>query len=241
MSQGKYKVLVANRGEIAIRVLRAARELGWSTVSVYTAGDASHTGYADEAVRLESVTDYMDASTIVAIAQRNHCSHVHPGYGFLSESPALCEALANCAPTVTFIGPAQETLRIASDKMLSRDMATSLNVNVSPGTRVSSATDVLAFARDAGYPVMIKALDGGGGRGIRVVSKEEELEEAFKRCLGESPSKQVFAEKALVGSGWKHVEVQIIGDGTGSVNHFWERECSVQRRCVLQSYMFSQI
>ena len=105
-----------------------------------------------------------------------------------------------------------------------------LKVSIAPGHRVSSSQDVLGFGQQAGYPVMVKALDGGGGRGIRVVSKAEDVEEAYKRCLGESPSKQVFVEKALTGPGWKHIEVQIIGDGTGAVTHLWERECSVQRR-----------
>lgn len=151
--------------------------------------------------------------------------------------------------SITFIGPSPETLRISSDKILSRELATSLNVKVASGTRVSSSTDVHHFAQRIGYPVMIKALDGGGGRGIRIVRAGDEVEEAFKRCprvllkttssvvlilflrcLGESPSKQVFAEQALTGSGWKHVEVQIIGDGTGAVNQMWERECSIQRR-----------
>jgi pyruvate carboxylase len=135
--------------------------------------------------------------------------------------------------------------------MLSRNLATSLGINIAPGVRVASAADVRAFAQTVGYPVMIKALDGGGGRGIRVVDAEARVEEAFKRyvilfissiivfsiialsgifrCLGESPSKQVFVERALTGPGWKHIEIQVIGDGA-AVNHLWERECSVQRR-----------
>ncbi|RXW22219.1 hypothetical protein EST38_g3634 [Candolleomyces aberdarensis] len=224
------KVLVANRGEIAIRILRSARELGWSTVAVYLSNDASHAGYADEAVKLESVGDFMNVEVIAATASRAKCTHVHPGYGFLSENPELSQALSKCAPAITFVGPSPDTLRIASDKMLSRELATALKVNIAPGRRVSSSQDVLAFGQQVGYPVMIKALDGGGGRGIRVVSRAEEVDEAFKRCLGESPSKQVFVEKALTGPGWKHIEVQVIGDGTGGVNHLWERECSVQRR-----------
>lgn len=176
------------------------------------------------------------------------CTHLHPGYGFLSESPALPRALAK-AGSVVFIGPSPETLQIASDKMLSRNLATSLDVNVAPGVRVNCVADIHAFARGIGYPVIIKALDGGGGRGIRVVDSEASVEEALKRSgrylicvvlggclqhllfrtLGESPSKQVFVERALAGPRWKHIEVQIIGDGV-SVNHLWERECSIQRR-----------
>ncbi|PPR04770.1 hypothetical protein CVT24_007086 [Panaeolus cyanescens] len=225
------KVLVANRGEIAVRILRAATELGWGTVAIYTDNDPSHAAFATEAVKLKSVAEYMDVNEIVRVTVQTKCTHVHPGYGFLSENPELPLALAKAtANNVVFIGPSPDVLRIASDKMLSRDLAGSLDVSIAPGVRVASAADVKSFAGTHGYPVIIKALDGGGGRGIRVVEVETAVDEAFKRCLGESPSRQVFAEKALVGAGWKHIEVQIIGDGTGVVNHQWERECSVQRR-----------
>ncbi|KAF9486231.1 carboxylase:pyruvate/acetyl-coa/propionyl-CoA [Pholiota conissans] len=223
-----HKLLVANRGEIAIRILRSASELGWTTVAIYTANDGSHASFANEAVELETVADFMKVETIVDIAGRTNCTHIHPGYGFLSESPALPRALAQ-AGSIIFIGPSPEALEISSDKMLSRNLATSLGVNIASGVRVKSAAEVRAFASSIGYPVIIKALDGGGGRGIRVVDTESGVEEAFKRCLGESPSKQVFVERALTGPGWKHIEVQIIGDGK-AVNHLWERECSVQRR-----------
>ncbi|KAF4616510.1 hypothetical protein D9613_008775 [Agrocybe pediades] len=220
------KVLVANRGEIAIRVLRAASELGWDTVALYTENDFSHDTFADQAIKLNTPADYLNVEAIVKAAVNAQCTHIHPGYGFLSESPALPLALDS---SITYIGPSPSTLRIASDKMLSRDLADSLNIPIAPGRRVQSAHEAQDFARSIGYPVIIKALDGGGGRGIRIVNEEGSLEEAFKRCLGESPSKQLFVEKALTGPGWKHVEVQIIGDGT-DVNHLWERECSVQRR-----------
>ncbi|KAF9554220.1 hypothetical protein CPC08DRAFT_753802 [Agrocybe pediades] len=220
------KVLVANRGEIAIRVLRAASELGWDAVALYTENDISHATFADEAVKLNTPADYLSVEAIVKAAVNTQCTHVHPGYGFLSENPALPLALDS---SITYIGPSPSTLRIASDKMLSRDLADSLNVPIAPGRRVQSSHEARDFARSTGYPVIIKALDGGGGRGIRIVNEEGLLEEAFKRCIGESPSKQLFVEKALTGPGWKHVEVQIVGDGT-DVNHLWERECSVQRR-----------
>jgi len=179
---------------------------------------------------------------------RTHSTHIHPGYGFLSESYELADECQ--AAGVTFIGPSAETLRVASDKMKSRELAVSLGVNVAPGNRIRTEEDVFQFARSVGYPVMIKALDGGGGRGIRIVRDPEHARDAFKRCvaksyrnftyldwscrcLGESPSQQLFIEKALTGEGWKHVEIQIVGDGTDVV-HLWERECSVQRRYVLQ-------
>ncbi|KAG6900229.1 hypothetical protein C0993_001048 [Termitomyces sp. T159_Od127] len=221
------KILVANRGEIAIRVLRSAAELDWATVAIYTDKDRSHATFADEAVKFDDVDDYLDIGKIVALAQRLECTHLHPGYGFLSESPALASALPT---SIVFIGPSVETLRISSDKLLSRALATSLAVKVAAGCDVSSSEDVHAFACSKGLPVIIKALDGGGGRGIRLVNSLDEIEEAFKRCLGESPSRRVFVEQALNGLSWKHVEIQIIGDGTGAVAHLWERDCSVQRR-----------
>ena len=119
--------------------------------------------------------------------------------------------------------------------MLSRELASSLGVPVAPGTQVSSVVDVHQFAKQLAphpFPIVIKALDGGGGRGIRLVNATEAVDNAFQRCLGESPSKQVFVERAFVGPGWKHVEVQVVGDGDGNVAHLWERECSIQRRCV---------
>ncbi|KAK7439776.1 hypothetical protein VKT23_017350 [Stygiomarasmius scandens] len=220
-------VLVANRGEIAVRVLRSARELGWSSVALYTENDASHAHYADEMIKLDSVSSYMDAKMMIDISLRTHSTHIHPGYGFLSESYELADECH--AAGITFIGPSAKTLRVASDKMKSRELAVSLGVNVAPGNRIRTEEDVFQFARSVGYPVMIKALDGGGGRGIRIVGDPEHVRDAFKRCLGESPSQQLFIEKALTGEGWKHVEIQIVGDGTDVV-HLWERECSVQRR-----------
>ncbi|KDQ60049.1 hypothetical protein JAAARDRAFT_32422 [Jaapia argillacea MUCL 33604] len=235
---GVPRVLVANRGEIAIRILRSARELGWDTVAVYTENDTSHTTFADQSVKLESTHHYTDVLTITNVVHKTECTHLHPGYGFLSESPSLPHALSNQIPRITFIGPSIETLTIASDKMRSRELAISQGVPVSPGVNISSPQDVRAFVshlvslhgKGGAWPVIIKALDGGGGRGIRIVEKDSDVEEAFKRCLGESPSGKLFVEKALSGPGWKHIEVQVVGDGTGEVKHLWERECSVQRR-----------
>ncbi|KAI0646556.1 hypothetical protein C8Q79DRAFT_909308 [Trametes meyenii] len=186
----------------------------------------------------------MDPEHIANVAQRAECTHVHPGYGFLSESPGLASLLQTPgspqaagttvdAANIVFVGPSVETLEIASDKMRSRELATSQGVPVAPGTHVSSVEDVRQFVgalREQAFPVVIKALDGGGGRGIRLVYTKDEIEDAFRRCVGESASQSVFVEKALVGSGWRHVEVQIVGDGRGAVTHLWERECSIQRR-----------
>ncbi|KAJ2915853.1 hypothetical protein MD484_g4574, partial [Candolleomyces efflorescens] len=172
-----HKVLIANRGEIAIRILRSARELGWLTVAVYTHGDASHAGYADEAVKLENVGEYMDVGTIAGIASR--C--VRPSNVEYKLTTGTELNVPMSIQAITFVGPSPDTLRIASDKMLSRELATALKVSIAPGHRVSSSQDVLGFGQQAGYPVMVKALDGGGGRGIRVVSKAEDVEEAYKR------------------------------------------------------------
>jgi len=236
-----YKVLVANRGEIAIRVLRAAAELGWDTLAIYSGSDVSHATFADDAVELDNVSRYMDAQYLVDIARRFNCTHVHPAYGFLSENADFAALLSQSSDAksspITFVGPPPDVLRTTSDKMLARNLATSLDVRVAPGVRVQSVDEVLSFvqsqarsANPCGYPVIIKALDGGGGRGVRIVHKESEVEDAFRRCLGESPSRQLFVEAAMIGPSWKHVEVQIVGDGTGQVTHLWERECSVQRR-----------
>ncbi|KAI0777206.1 hypothetical protein BD413DRAFT_514344 [Trametes elegans] len=227
------KLLVANRGEIAIRILRSATELGWRTVALYTEQDSSHATYADEAILLDSPARYMDPEHIADAARSAECSHVHPGYGFLSESPRLASLFASNGDHIKFVGPSVESLEIASDKMRSRELATSEGVPVAPGARVSSAGDVRNFTRGLGgsaFPIVIKALDGGGGRGIRLVNVDDDVEIAFDRCVGESASREVFVEKAFVGSGWRHVEVQIVGDGHGATTHLWERECSIQRR-----------
>lgn len=170
-------------------------------------------------------------------SRRTGCTHVHPGYGFLSESPKFASLFGSypadsksSGKPISFVGPSVEVLEIASDKMRSRELATSLGVPVAPGAHVASADDVQTFAKGNGFPVVVKALDGGGGRGIRLVNTTDEIENAFQRCIGESASRLVFAEKAFVGPGWRHVEVQIVGDGTGAVTHLWERECSIQRR-----------
>ncbi|KIJ63180.1 hypothetical protein HYDPIDRAFT_92999 [Hydnomerulius pinastri MD-312] len=219
------KVLVANRGE----------KLSWQTIALYTDSDTSHVAFADEAVKLGATSEYMIPETIARIARDNHCTHVHPGYGFLSESSLLAALLAQPPPgelPVMFIGPSVEALQLASDKMLSRELAVSLGIPVAPGASVKLVSEVIEFANNlsSGYPVIIKSLDGGGGRGIRVVTRDSEVEAAFNRCLGESPSRSLFVEKALTGPAWRHVEVQIVGDGTGDVIHLFERECSVQRR-----------
>lgn len=217
------------RGEVAVRVLSSARELGLYTIALYTTEDDAHLSYAHEGLQLPSASSYTDVSLLVSLCKENHVNLVHPGYGFLSESAGFSEQLA--AIGVSFIGPSPEILRQTGDKLSARKLAQVCGVPVLPALEkpVDDLANLRAFAKDAGLPIMIKAVDGGGGRGIRLVHHEKDLESNFRLATNESPSRQVFAEKAALG-GFRHVEVQILGDGLGNVRHFWERECSIQRR-----------
>ncbi|KAF3760915.1 hypothetical protein M406DRAFT_343069 [Cryphonectria parasitica EP155] len=223
------RLLVANRGEIAVRVLSSARELGLHTIAVSTADDNAHASYAHESIQLPSVSSYTDVGLLVSLCKEHRIDLVHPGYGFLSESAEFCKQLL--AARVTFIGPGPQILRQTGDKLSARRLAEEHGVPVLPalGEPVKDIEDSRRFAHEVGFPLMLKAVDGGGGRGIRLVRSEKDLEASFRRASNESPSNQVFAEKAAI-DGFRHVEVQIIGDGRGDVRHFWERECSIQRR-----------
>jgi acetyl/propionyl-CoA carboxylase alpha subunit/acetyl-CoA carboxylase carboxyltransferase component len=230
-------LLVANRGEIAIRVMRAAADLGVRCVAVYSDDDAAsrHTLQADEARSLGAVgpAAYLDIDRILDIAAETGCDAIHPGYGFLSENPIFarrCEAAG-----LHFVGPTPETLELFGDKAAARALAERLGLPVLPGTgRGISAADAAGFlaALGPGKAMMIKATAGGGGRGQRIVSDPAEVAEAYARCQSEAESAfgdgSLFAEELLRRA--RHVEVQIIGDGTGAVSHLWERECSIQRR-----------
>lgn len=227
-------ILVANRGEIALRVVRAAAELGLRTVAVRTRDDAAsaHTRRADEVRELpgEGVAGYLDADALIAAAKDAGAAAVHPGYGFLSENAAFA---AGCAAAgLAFVGPRPELLELFGDKARARDLARAAGVPVAPGT--GGAVDLAgaeAFAREHG-PVMLKALAGGGGRGMRVVEDPDEMAAAYERCRSEAlasfGSGDLYAEKYVPRA--RHVEVQVAGDGTGAVTHLWERDCSVQRR-----------
>ncbi|KAK5175518.1 uncharacterized protein LTR77_000657 [Saxophila tyrrhenica] len=223
------RLLVANRGEIAIRILTTARELNIHTIAVYTEDDANHAAYADEALLLQSPSDFTDISKVVELAISANVDSVHPGYGFLSENADFASELDEKG--MRFVGPSSDILRQTGDKLAARQLALSNNVPVLPASdnATSNLEEVRAFASSAGYPIMIKAVDGGGGRGIRLVRSPNELDDSFKRACGESPSGQVFLEKAAV-DGFRHVEVQVLGDEYGNVSHLWERECSIQRR-----------
>jgi pyruvate carboxylase len=179
---------------------------------------------------LRSPASYLDIPELVAVVKKHNIDTIHPGYGFLSESPDFARRMLEEAGALV-IGPGPEILTRTGDKLEARRLAEECHVPVLPALQdPTNEVDALqAFATSAGYPVIIKAVDGGGGRGIRLVRREEELAPLAKRALQESPSGKAFAEKAAI-DGYRHVEVQVIGDGKGNVRHLWERECSIQRR-----------
>ncbi|KXJ95612.1 carbamoyl-phosphate synthase L chain, ATP binding domain-domain-containing protein [Microdochium bolleyi] len=224
------RLLVANRGEIAVRVLAAARELGICAIAAYTKGDATHVIHASEAIELPSPASYLDIDHFVKLAKDANIDAVHPGYGFLSESAEFTSRMWEEAGVVV-VGPGWAVLDRTGDKLMARKLAVECHVPVCPAlqTPTNSLEDVQAFANRIGYPIMIKAVDGGGGRGIRLVRQPAGLENLLRRAIQESPSRQVFCEKAAV-DGFRHVEVQIVGDGSGQAAHLWERECSIQRK-----------
>jgi acetyl/propionyl-CoA carboxylase alpha subunit len=233
---GDAAVLVANRGEIAVRVIGAAAELGLRTVTVFSDDDAGalHVRRADLAHPLGGAgpAAYLDGARLVEIAVRSGCRFVHPGYGFLAEEPdfaATCEAAG-----LVFVGPTPEQLRILGDKTRARALAARCGVPTLLGTTgPASLADVQALldALPAGRGVMVKAVHGGGGRGARPVVDPADLEATFARCASEARAAfgrdALFAEELLPGA--RHVEVQVLGDGTGAVTHLWERDCSLQR------------
>lgn len=229
-------ILVANRGEIAIRILRTASDLGIETTAIYTTDDeqALHTRHADHPVDLgaEGVPAYLDHANILSIAQANACDAIHPGYGFLSESPEFAAACEKAG--VNFIGPSSETLQLFGDKAAARALAESCDVPVLPGiSRAITYAEAEAFLSELqGDAVMLKAIAGGGGRGMRPVMAKADLQEAFARATSEAQqafgSGALYIEELLPRA--RHIEVQIIGDGAGNVSHLWDRECSLQRQ-----------
>jgi acetyl/propionyl-CoA carboxylase alpha subunit len=222
--------LILLRGEIACRILATARELDIETYSLYTTDDASHTLNSIHAIQLPSAASYLDISKLIAVAKEHSIDAVHPGYGFLSESAEFAKRMWEEANAIV-IGPGWKTLARTGDKLQARSLAEECHVPVLPALNVPTdrIEDVHKFATEIGFPIIIKAVDGGGGRGIRIVRKGEDLAGLMERALRESPCGKVFAEKAAV-DGYRHVEVQIVGDGFGNVRHLWERECSIQRR-----------
>jgi pyruvate carboxylase len=233
-----HKLLAANRSEIAIRIFRAANELGLRTVAIYSQEDrlALHRFKADEAYRIGAgkgpVEAYLDISGIIALAKEKGVDAIHPGYGFLSENPAFARACQKAS--ITFIGPPPELLELLGDKIAARRLAASAGVPVLPGTEnpVKSVAEARTIAQEIGYPVIVKAAMGGGGRGMRVVRDGSQLETLLEEAQSEARSAfgdaSVFLEKYLRRA--RHLEVQILADQHGSLLHLYERDCSVQRR-----------
>ena len=231
------RLMVANRGEIAIRVMRTAREMGIASVAVYSEDDAQslHLRLADDAVVLDGVgaRAYLDVEAIVEAALGSDCDAVHPGYGFLSESAELSRRCDQVG--LTFVGPTPESLELFGDKAQARELARRLDVPVMAGSAgpvdVDEAREFLESLGD-GATMMIKAIAGGGGRGMRVVTDASHIPEAFERCQSEAAAAfgngDVLVERLMTNA--RHIEIQVIGDGRGGVSHLGERECSLQRR-----------
>jgi acetyl-CoA carboxylase biotin carboxylase subunit len=231
------KILVANRGEIAIRVMRTCRDMGIKTVAVYSEADrlSPHVHYADEAVCLgpaPSNQSYLLGDKIIAFAKELGVEGIHPGYGFLSENADFSEKVS--AAGITFIGPTPEAIRVMGSKLGAKEAVKAYGIPMVPGTPGAIDDPEIAkqIAREIGFPILIKASAGGGGKGMRVVQHEGELEEQMNRAISEAISSfgdgAVFIEK-YVGSP-RHIEIQVLADRHGNVVHLFERECSIQRR-----------
>ncbi|MEM7003261.1 MAG: biotin carboxylase N-terminal domain-containing protein, partial [Pseudomonadota bacterium] len=231
------KILIANRGEIACRVIKTAKKMGIKTVAVYSDPDAAamHVRMADEAVHLggaASADSYLRGDRIIEACKSTGATGVHPGYGFLSENAQFCDDLE--AAGITFIGPKPKAITSMGDKITSKLLAKDAGVNTIPGyTDVISGPDhAVEIAREIGYPVMLKASAGGGGKGMRVVYDDDECRDGFERATNEARTSfgddRVFAEKFIEEP--RHIEIQVLADQHGNVIYLGERECSIQRR-----------
>ncbi|MEP4947330.1 MAG: biotin carboxylase N-terminal domain-containing protein, partial [Flavobacteriaceae bacterium] len=231
------KVLVANRGEIALRVMRTAKKMGISTVAVFSEADrnAPHVRFADEAVCIgeaPSNKSYLLGDKIIEVALKLNVDGIHPGYGFLSENADFAEAVERNG--LTFIGPKSKAIRIMGSKLAAKEAVKAYNIPMVPGideaiTDVAKAHEI---ANKIGYPILIKASAGGGGKGMRIVEKEIDLESQMERAISEATSAfgdgSVFVEKYVTSP--RHIEIQVMADTHGKALHFFERECSIQRR-----------
>jgi len=231
------KILIANRGEIAVRIIRACREMGIKTVAVFSGPDreALHTQLADEAVCIGSakVSDsYLNMNNIICAAVEKKAQAIHPGFGFLSENSTFAAMCGEC--NIKFIGPSAQVIDALGNKSNARDMMIKAGVPVIPGSDgvVEDTSQAHEVAKKLGYPVMVKASAGGGGKGIRIVRSEEELDEAFESARSETikafGDDKMYMEKLVENA--RHVEVQILGDSYGNVLHLGERDCSLQRK-----------
>lgn len=231
------RVLVANRGEIAVRIIRACRKLGLESVAIYSDGDdnSPHIWAADSAVRIgaaPAAESYLNIARTLQVARATGCDALHPGYGFLSERAELATACE--AEGIRFVGPSDKVISLMGDKAEARRTAEKLGVPVVPGSSEAYQDPLLAAdrARQIGFPVLLKALAGGGGRGMRVVSDIESFQRQFRQAASEAQTAfgngGIYLER-FVGN-VRHIEVQVFGDTCGNVVHLWERDCSVQRR-----------
>jgi len=231
------KILVANRGEIALRIMRSLKEMGIATVAIYSEADRNslHVRYADEAVCVgppPSNESYLLGDKIIQICKELGVDGIHPGYGFLSENAAFCTAVTNAG--INFIGPSPESITVMGSKLAAKEAVKSYNIPMVPGTE-EAITDIpkaKLIGAEIGFPILIKASAGGGGKGMRIVKNVEEFEEQMERAISEAQNAfgdgSVFIEKYVTSP--RHIEIQILGDKKGNVVHLFERECSIQRR-----------
>ena len=234
---GMKKILVANRGEIALRIMRSAREMGIKTVAVYSEADrnALHVRYADEAVCIgppPSNQSYLLGDKIIEVAKKLNVDGIHPGYGFLSENAGFATKVE--AAGITFIGPTPEAIEIMGSKLAAKNAVLKYNIPMVPGTEeaISDIEAAKKRAMEIGFPILIKASAGGGGKGMRTVDSVEDFDEQMKRAVSEAESAfgdgSVFIEKYVTAP--KHIEIQILADKHGNIVYLFERECSIQRR-----------
>jgi acetyl-CoA carboxylase biotin carboxylase subunit len=231
------KILIANRGEIAVRIIRACRELGIKSVAIYSKADehSLHAKLADESICIgpaESKKSYLNIPAIIAAAEISGADAIHPGYGFLSENAYFVEVCKKCH--FTFIGPTAEQMRQLGEKVAARQVARRAGLPFLPGSKTAIETidEAIVTAKEIGFPVILKASGGGGGRGMKIIYKEADLEKAYLTCRKEAEvafgNSEVYLEKYLENP--RHVEIQIVADKFGNIVHLGERDCSVQRR-----------
>lgn len=231
------KILIANRGEIAIRVMKTARKMGIKTVAVYSEADrnAPHVKFANESVcigKAPSSKSYLVGQRIIDAAKKLNVDGIHPGYGFLSENADFAELCEK--NNIIFIGPKSKSIKMMGDKLAAKDAVKDYNIPMVPGVdrAVTNPIEAIEIAKGIGFPILIKAAAGGGGKGMRIVESEKDVEEQMKRAISEATSAfgdgSVFVEKYITSP--RHIEIQVLADSFGKVLHFFERECSIQRR-----------
>jgi len=233
----KNKILIANRGEIAIRIIRAAKELNIETVAVYSIADKEslHVKFADEAICIgneHSKDSYLNLNSILSAAISTGCNAIHPGYGFLAENAEFVDMVEQCS--ITFIGPSSKTIALIGDKTSARDIAKKNGIPIVKGSdgTIKNAQKGLKVAKKIGYPIMIKASSGGGGRGISIVRSDQEFLRVFEKTALEAEASfgddSLYIEKFIEAP--RHIEIQILADQHGNYVHLYERDCSLQHR-----------